>query len=497
MWTKRRLNFSLIENKFEKLYINGFRSHQAMVNPENETLLMKFAEEKAAIRNLSSKYKSSGDKDKEHDFIPDPFFAAIVNQNNELIVGDTLYKYTKEKGLFFAHLKDSTHLFNFFKNDETNKNTKNKSTRKESISNVDPCEERELYGGVTSVDETISRYVAPIEEEDCGGGYGGGGSTTPAVTVEENISEIINNLPNCQGVKGNFFQTLFGKSYYCKQYWTGTTRLRTEFWSKNWLVYASTGIQVKSQRKILGAWFKNKVSVLYLGINKVLLKYNYPEPKLEYDQISTYGFESNRVPLYMYNQSFEIKNSGTGSNWVSAVVDVTKNTIPFFKFDDVDVLNIFIPNVPVLGDYSLNLSTEDIFSESNIKQLYKMGMDFLKDKYNSKKDFVITIQKTPTEIEVLYFGEQHNHNNANEITRYFYKDVGFLLSMNSASNPGAGNFIDENGVPYTVPKFNTKYSVKPMNDYFRNYTYYNLDFYAMGQRNNVWVGNRMFVEESK
>lgn len=120
-----------------------------------------------------------------------------------------------------------------------------------------------------------------------------------------------------------------------------------------------------------------------------------------------------------------------------------------------------------------------------------MGADFLKTKTGSKKDFVITYQKTTDEIEVLYFGEQYHENNARKIKKYFYKDFGFSLKFGATSNPTPGNYIDQNGNPYNVPKFKKNFSFEPLDDFFRNYTYYDLDFYGLGRRGAVWKGNRM------
>jgi len=61
---------SVIENKFEIFYKNGFRSHTPVVNSENEALLTTFAKERAYLRSLSqSKYKSTEKEDDEDGFI--------------------------------------------------------------------------------------------------------------------------------------------------------------------------------------------------------------------------------------------------------------------------------------------------------------------------------------------------------------------------------------------------------------------------------------------
>ncbi|KAB1069723.1 hypothetical protein F6U93_02590 [Tamlana haliotis] len=47
----------------------------------------------------------------EEDFISDPLVGAFLNQKDEIIVNDTLYKFSKRKGIFFSHVKDSASLF--------------------------------------------------------------------------------------------------------------------------------------------------------------------------------------------------------------------------------------------------------------------------------------------------------------------------------------------------------------------------------------------------
>ena len=66
----------------------------------------------------------------------------------------------KEKGLFFTHVKDSTYLFDFFK-EESKKITKT-GAKSTTAYRIAPCEERARYGGVTRIDSRVSRYMRPI-----------------------------------------------------------------------------------------------------------------------------------------------------------------------------------------------------------------------------------------------------------------------------------------------------------------------------------------------
>ena len=46
-----------------------------------------------------------------------------------------------------------------------------------------------------------------------------------------------------------------------------------------------------------------------------------------------------------------------------------------------------------------------------------------------------------------------------------------------------------------VPNYSKNFIFKPVDVFFRTYTYYDLDLYAMGKRTGLWKGSRMFVNE--
>ncbi|MCX2681910.1 hypothetical protein OOZ15_18300 [Galbibacter sp. EGI 63066] len=469
-------NVEKTEKEFERLYEKGFRSHKPIVNPENEHLQAKFSEEILQKRQLSKSLVNDKTTAEEDEFIADPLLASLVNDDNEIVVNDTLYKFTKEEGLFFTHVKDSTYLFNFFK--EKNDQAKNTSRKSKTLAyKIEPCEMRAQYGGVTKVDDKISRYIRPIEGECYGGGGGsvGGGNppSAPQTTEEERLQQIINSLPICEG-RDNWFQNIFGKSYYCINYFDGKHRIKTEFWDQSWLIYKSVGILAKTQRKRFWVWWASKSDEIYLGINRILLKYNYKQPDISSITHPRLFNNAYKAPLYLYNGSFKVRQNN-GDYYVDTQLNVTRNKLPFFDFGNEQILNIYIPNLPIAGDYNLNLTTQDITSQSNVKALYKMGIDFLNDKFNSgaKKEFAVTYQKNKNEIEVLYFGEKRKGTNDNKIKKKFYSDVSFIIGAAWGESSG------------------WSFSVKPAESAYRNYTHYELDFYGMARRGSTWKGNRM------
>jgi hypothetical protein len=129
-------------------------------------------------------------------------------------------------------------------------------------------------------------------------------------------------------------------------------------------------------------------------------------------------------------------------------------------------------------------------NESNIKQLYQLGINFLQKQYNStlNKDFVVTYQKNTNEIEVVYFGEKYKQTNTNQIFRKFddqYLDflIGYSSNLNS-STPSSNNPQGINA--------SSSFSLKvEKGASYRNYTYYELDFYGLGRMGSTWSGNRV------
>ena len=138
-------------------------------------------------------------------------------------------------------------------------------------------------------------------------------------------------------------------------------------------------------------------------------------------------------------------------------------------------MNIYIPG----DDNDININTSQVItSPDNIKKLYQLGIDFFKSQFGSseKTEFVVSYQKNPTEIEVLYFGEHYSETNENKINHKFYSEVGFLIK----TTIGVGN-----------GEFKPGFELVTIPGSFRNYTHYELDFYGMAKRGNVYKGNRM------
>ena len=466
----------VVEEKFERLYEKGFRSQIPIINPENEKLIAKLSDEKTKkIKEKGILRKGQNENSEEEKLITDPFFASIVNENDEIIVNDTLYKFSKEKGLLFVHVNDSTSLYNYLKE-------QNQTLSKSSLAyRPAPCEERMQRGGVSSINDRISRFIRPLDEnENCGEGDSGGGDsgndggssnhTDPEVTV----NNLIQNLEICEG-SSHWFQSLFGTYRYCHKYFNNSKyRMQIEFWDQRWFIYKSVGVTVQTHKKGWFWWNDIRSDELRLGINKVYLKYNYPEPNIQFQNPS---IDVNNVPLYLYKGQILVSNNHSSGlprfNQV-AIKYNSGSSLPFFKFgpNTTNLLNIYIRKLPFFSN------SYDVLNQGNIKKLYELGIKQLKELGSTDKEFVVTYQKSPLEIEVIYFGERYKSYNTDEIKRRFYKDWSFVAGAGYADQ-GKGQ------------GFSWSFSFKPAEEIFRNYTDYKLDFYGLARRGSEWKGVRM------
>lgn len=474
-----KVELEIVQKSFENKYEKGFRSYKPIVSSDNLVLQTQLSKEITLKKEQKGTSKSTDDDD---DLISDPLLAAFVNDNNEIIVNDSLYKIVEDQGVLIVHVKDTTYLYDYLKNQN--------KTSKISSRIASDC------GGYQQMDDRITLFIAPID--DCGGGSssGGGGGTggtsSPVVDPEVALQNIISSLQNCD-INKSFFQNLFGKSYSCTDDFDSRHRIKTEFWDQSWGFYKSAGILTKTQTKTLGIWWESNSDEIHMGINKILLKYNVPAPEIyKYKNPNIHSdFIKSLSPVYMYNSYYYTKNESFTSNignttfnniWYTTTLKVEKNSIPFFDFEDADILNIYIPLQNISGKLNaldVNITVGNtILTDSNIKNLYKAGFDFLKSIGSTKKNFVVTNQLNANEIELLYFGQRYKNTNTNILKDRIFQDADFLVGYTKSLN-GRGS-----------SQFSFDFS-PVANVGSRNYTYYELDFYGLARRGSTWKGSRL------
>lgn len=461
-------NYAELERKFEKLYLKGYRSHSFAVDVSNEYLIRLISND-SFEENASSRKTMSFDIDEDQDddyydeddddeFIPDLILSLLINKNNEIVVNDTLYKFTKQDGLFLAQIKDSLDLLQYF---DGNKLILEEFNHQEGLTNINNT-------------GTVLGFIPPQNNFNNQNKIVSSISPILAMSADDEKRQIINSLPECRGKRRNVIKNLFGKTWECREKFDSKNRVKVEFWDQNWYFYKSVGVSVKTQKKKAKIWWKSKSDEVELGINRVYLKYYFVMPEVF---ASTSQGNIGADPIFAHKNKFY---TSTNSNWYNpqySIIDLNTNggSLPFFKFENNNILNIYF-----LGD-NYNLTTEDILSESNIKKLYEMGIKFLGSAMNNtsnKNEFAVTYQKGYNNIEVVYFSERYNKKNSNKINKIFYGDISVIVS----ASKGNGDW---------------KFNVKPMGFHFRKYTDYDIDVYGMALRKGQWKGVRMVRNERK
>ncbi|AUS05269.1 hypothetical protein [Pseudotamlana carrageenivorans] len=442
--------------------------------------------------SLYKKEKGKNNGVEEEDFISDPLLGALLNEKDEIIVNDTIYKFSRRKGIFFSHVKDSASLFKAY-DKMMKKDNKNSSLLKAAPVELEYqyCQERSVNGGVRRISDEAFVYVAPAELDACESNNlyvkPVTTPTTPQLSDEEKLYNLVNNMTACDE-STPFMQNILGRTFVCRNYFDNRRRIKTEFWSQDYFFYQSVGVQAKTQTKTLGVWWASESDELVLGINRILLRYNLPQPEINsYSHPNLFPPNSYQSPIYMWDGRFkvDVSTSTGGTYFVDTKLNLPDGALPFFKFGEKEILNIYIPRLNQISglENGVSLSSKDIINNRTIKQLYKMGIDFLNspnvaNSGGAKKEFSVIYQYDYNRIEVIYFGEVYRKSNSNYIKKTLYNS-GINFEISAAWGDVSG----------------WSYNLKPVTKYFRNYTYFDLDFYAVARRGSTWKGSRIVVKE--
>lgn len=449
-----RKDDKLLGKTMKKLYLEGFRSKSPIGNVETDMELIQlfnnslvereFREDEVDDETLRVELE-------EETLIADPVLSAFVNQENEIVVNDSLYKFTRV-GVFSSRLKDRSKLFSYL--EKLNQN----------LSEEEILQLRKNSSGNMLVVEGIKRYVAPLSDEILQ-------QNLIKRTPEVDLQPVIDGLPITAGGKNWILQRVFGESVVSEEYFDRRRRAKVEFWNQDYGFYKSTGISVRNQTRRFRVWWASDADEVALGINHIKMKYTMPKapvpgpfsPASNLDKYNeqarpiTYTYKGN---LYHFQNGFPVQSKVT-------VEDIG---LPFFNIDrDEPILNVYIPRIPIINrsiDYTLRWG--DVLTDSNIRTIYKEAFNVMKQITPHKKEMVIFKEVGSHEIEAYYFGERHQETNTNKIKRTLKNDYGFLISWSKKSG-------------FSLPKPSE----------MQSFTAKEVDFFGMVRRGNTWKGARI------
>ncbi len=404
------------------------------------------------------------------ELVADPNFASILNQNREVVVDGTVYRYT-DYGVLFTNVEAAESIDLAI--DEINSNRLIPATN----------------GSPLLVSHNVSlqnELIEPIQIDDCflhaarcgggggsggsggrsGGGSGGsgGGSTGPT------RDEIRDNLKVCE-YRSNVLNKIFGPSEKCIDKFESRKRVKIKTWAQNYVLFASTGVKIKSQSRRLRIWWANKIDELELG---------YAIASFKYTGIGTWPSSGvvNPVDFHYELNGYIVDQYG---RYVSGTTPARNLFTNFPLPNDQQLVKIWVykPIQDVIKSLTGNSVTHLEYSgkdfnkavrklvENAVKELKKKGKNI-----NGKPEAVVIFDDPEwNNMNFVYTNWKSLKTNENKISKVFdwnTAQIG-IKTGGSSTNPTYGS-----------PK-------KPKD--------FNIVCYGMGRRGSTWRGGRIVLTD--
>ncbi len=324
---------------------SGFRS--LLVHPEKNNVPVLSAKGIAARKSKSRNAQSSAtgvSVDREalaadevitDQLVPDPNFAAVLNDNLELQVGDQLIKVTPE-GTYVTAASNRAAL-ELMANDN-------------SLDSPDYTPGTFVGDGTYAMGKEIMRYDTYEEDPNApslkllpedggnGGGGGGGGGTSPpsapCAIKQPSTPAFPGALPagaycafpsylyGAKTIVGGALQSLFGVNSSRENNVDSDHRIKVKLYSFNYKVYASIGLKAKFQEKgMFGIWGKTDCPKIVLGWDAVVFEakqaYSAPGPILP-----TYNSAGVQKIFVKANECYQFINFDVPAEMVSELSSV-------------------------------------------------------------------------------------------------------------------------------------------------------------------------------
>lgn len=491
------------ELKLEKFYKKGFMPLYPHFKESDVDLIQSFSQKKKAKLEKQRTFKKSSlkssyskgfptdiDEDGElveeydDDLISDDEFASFLNDEREIIIGDSLYKFTYS-GLFSVK-KDNKHKLDKYIEDnnieylipDANTIARGKTAPTDEINRLVPTREyiQEPIGECyNNYDNSID--VPEFEELSCGSG---GGSSTPkshtVVDHTESLNNYMKTLDACNTING-FLDSgfgIFGTSKKCYSNFDSKYRTKTKFWKEKYYVYNSIGIKVKHQKKgWTGLWRAKSTDEVGLAIKLATFSYT----------IKISDFPSLYAPKKLYFFEDKIFDSEAKAvSYNNAIYKPEKPDIPFLN--DVTVVEW----VDETFGYELTVEkARKLFytgAWAGAKSIVKS------EKGEEVKRVVHVLYGTnrgaasgTTKVIVTYADLENRKLNTKKIVNRFDFNfgIGFKFSVDVDSNGRYNTNVNGWGdLPkhITIPKL---YDYKEIE----------IDFVGVSRKGNVWKGSNL------
>jgi len=417
--------------------------------------------------------------DQEDDLISDDEFAALLNDEREIIVNDTLYRYTYS-GLLSVHknkkqlLDDYIHKNKFDRpipnpKDLVRGHIKVSSEITQSLPANDLIFERnDLQSGYKNNPFSIMSDEH-FNQEDylIGSGYSVNHSLK-TVNHTDNLLDLIDNLDPCNTLNGflNSGFGLFGVSRKCYDYFSSKYRTKTKYWKENYIIWNSIGVKVKHQKKgWTGLWRAKRTDEVALAISQASFKFNINIPR----------FPQHYAPQKLY--FFENKIFNNQSQLISYFNQSQRPPLPEIPFVSEVVVTEYIST-----NFGYDLSVEKM-RELFYQGVWQVAKTIVTSYKNRLPKNVTHIVYTPTTVYLNYVDLQRRKLKSKKIVnRLDYNfGLGFKFNVNVDSQ---GHFTtDLTGVGDVLGNI----VIPKLYDY-KDATF---DFVGASRKGSVWKGSRI------
>lgn len=463
---------SKTEDDFQNLSLSlrkeGFRSLTPIFK-ESETKERRafLIEKKNRLQKESSLYTFKNRENSEiqldDELIMDSRLATLLNENREIIVGDSLYVFTT-RGLFYSKVEDEKDLRKYLETLEAKVQTKMYEQP------MEPC------STIYDTPENISYY----SDSDCGGGYSGGGGTSGGGTstnYDVFPLDVKRNLTVCKVEAESLWQQIFGQAETCHDYFADDRRAKTTFWNQNYFIFSSIGMKVKHQKRNWGIWdASNATDYIELGITNVSFKYHYNTHV--YDQIF-WNIQSDVI----------IKWKGktyTADGKVIHGYPLQASNLPLDASDNASLsVYIFNKNRTIIDEQQAN----DLIRDAARSFISNFGSSLETPVSNNDDNLSldgVVIDPLSNSITMTLVGKTYRGINASSVEKIL--DFNVLVGLTYKLEGGSYS-VGDNG-----PVYNS--GVKTIFDAFgaTSYTDVKLDMYGVVRRGGkIYRGNRMIA----
>ena len=318
-----------LSNFLDPIYKSGFYSLRPIATEKNEQFLK---EHYSKILNNNEQYKGANSKSDEgmfdyldelEDIIGDDTFAALLNADGEIQIGDEIYKYT-DVGLFYSKVEKFDVLESYL-------NTKNISqdltiltsdSARQAIVNEFP------QGGIISVNNNVNYFkILPNDPESGGGGNTGSGSGTGGTgnnipNSDPAFAAFSNNLQNCDQVSGvwNWISNIFGDNNVCIDKYEDRRRVKTKVFNYDYLAIYHMGVKCVHQfRGGTGLWRNEDTQEMRTIIQSA--QFEYDTDRLLNNAIAT--LQSQQKVYFINNQKIVYNPNNLNITSVGGAVGFT------------------------------------------------------------------------------------------------------------------------------------------------------------------------------